>query len=116
MKPHIGVDAESGLVHAVHTTLANIADVSEGYRLLHGEETDVFADAGYAGAPKRDELKPCQTTWHMAARPSSIKRIKGDLLPTLVRQLERVKAQIRARVKHLHYTLLPQTSIKSAFP
>ena len=36
MKLHSGTDARTGLVHSVHTTAANIADVTEAHRLLHG--------------------------------------------------------------------------------
>lgn len=41
------VDAASGLAHTVIGTAANVNDVTQGYGLLHGKETDVFADAGY---------------------------------------------------------------------
>ena len=49
MKAHIGVDAKSGLVHAVIGTAANVSDVSQTHALVHGEESDVFGDAGYQG-------------------------------------------------------------------
>jgi len=51
MKAHIGVDAESGLVHTVRGTSGNVNvnDVVEANALLHGDATEVFADAGYAG-------------------------------------------------------------------
>ena len=55
MKAHIGVDAESGLVHTVIGTAANVNDVTQGHGLLHGDERIVFADAGYQGASKRAE-------------------------------------------------------------
>ena len=55
MKAHIGVDADSGLVHSVIGTAANVNDVTQGHGLLHGEETVVFADAGYQGATKRHQ-------------------------------------------------------------
>jgi hypothetical protein len=45
MKAHIGVDADSGLVHAVIGTSGNVADVVEGNSLLHRQETDGFGDA-----------------------------------------------------------------------
>ena len=38
MKAHIGVNADSGLVHTVIDTSGNVADVVEGNSLLHGEE------------------------------------------------------------------------------
>lgn len=53
MKAHIGVDADSALVHTVVTTPANEADVEVVDELLHGKETTVHADAGYTGAEKR---------------------------------------------------------------
>ena len=38
MKAHIGVDDESGLVHHVECTAANVADVTRVHRLLHDPE------------------------------------------------------------------------------
>jgi IS5 family transposase len=67
-KAHIGVDAHSGLVHTVTCTAANVADVTETANLLHGQEHAVFADAGYIGADKRDELKDCDVTWYIAEK------------------------------------------------
>ncbi|SNY54105.1 Transposase and inactivated derivatives, IS5 family, partial [Pseudomonas sp. LAMO17WK12:I10] len=46
MKSHIGVDAESGLVHSLVGTAANVADVTQVDQLLHCEETYVCGDAG----------------------------------------------------------------------
>jgi IS5 family transposase len=40
MKAHIGVDADSGLVHTVRGTGGNVNDVVEANTLLHGEETE----------------------------------------------------------------------------
>ena len=52
MKAHIGVDAATGLVHSVVTTAANVADITQGPRLLHGAETRVWGDAGYEGVAR----------------------------------------------------------------
>src|SRR3954463_2437055 len=57
MKAHIGVDVASGLVHPLKGPAANEADVSQTAALLHGQEEDVFGDAGYTGADKRPELE-----------------------------------------------------------
>lgn len=57
MKAHIGVDANSGLVHTVRGTTGNVADVTEGNSMLRGEETEVFGDAGYQGADKRADAQ-----------------------------------------------------------
>ena len=58
MKAHIGVDADSGLVHTVVTTAANVNDVTQGHALLHGEETHALGDAGYNGVTRREENQP----------------------------------------------------------
>lgn len=57
MKAHIGVDAESGLVHTVVGTAANVAGVTETAQVLYGDEKIVFLDAGHTGVEKREELK-----------------------------------------------------------
>ena len=49
MKAHIGVDAQLGLVHTVIGTAGNVSDITQAQALLHGDETDVFGDAGYQG-------------------------------------------------------------------
>ena len=49
MKLHIGVDSETGVVHSMSTTPANVHDVTQTPRLLHGGETQVWGDAGYQG-------------------------------------------------------------------
>ena len=35
MKAHIGVDSETGIVHSLSTTAANVHDVTEAHGLLH---------------------------------------------------------------------------------
>jgi len=37
--------------------------------LLHGQETDVFGDAGYQGIEKREEAQGLDVQWHVAMRP-----------------------------------------------
>lgn len=57
MKAHIGVDVKTGLTHTLTTTAANVHDLNEAHQLLHGKEKPIFADSGYRGAQKREELK-----------------------------------------------------------
>ncbi len=100
MKAHIGVDADSGLVHTVRGTAANVNDVVEGNSLLHGEETDVFADAGYQGAHKRPDAR-AGVTWHVAMRPGKRKALdETKTIDSLIDQIERIKASVRAKVEH----------------
>lgn len=100
MKAHIGVDAESGLVHAVVTTAANVSDVSQTHKLLHGEETEELGDAGYQGADKREETRDTPVSWHIALERSRRKARPANRLGKLREQLERAKASIRAKVEH----------------
>ena len=101
MKAHAGVDADSGLVHSVATTAANAHDVTQAHALLHGEETDVFADSGYQGVGKRAETQDIKTHWHVAMRPGKRKLLdKADPMDALTEQVERIKASIRAKVEH----------------
>ena len=51
MKAHIGVDAQSGLVHTVAGTAANVYDLNMAGALLHGDEEAAFCDAGYLSRP-----------------------------------------------------------------
>jgi IS5 family transposase len=100
MKAHIGVDAESGLVHTVVGTSGSVNDVVEANNLLHGEEQTVFADSGYRGAEKRPDAKE-GVTWHIARRPSSRRPFENEgKLGSLIDEIEHLKASVRARVEH----------------
>ncbi|MGG4645801.1 IS5 family transposase [Pseudomonas aeruginosa] len=101
MKAHIGVDDESGLVHSVVGTAANVADVTQVDKLLHGEENMVGADAGYTGVEKRPEHEGREVIWQIAARRSTYKKLsKRSALYKAKRKIEKAKAQVRARVEH----------------
>lgn len=54
-KAHIGVDRDSGLVHTVEATPANVHDVTETSKLLTKDEEEVYGDSGYLGAGKRED-------------------------------------------------------------
>jgi transposase, IS5 family len=99
MKAHIGVDAESGLVHTVIGTAANVHDVTQAGALLHGQETVAFGDSGYRGVGKREEAQG--PTWHVAMEPG--KRRQLDLKRKSARlqdKVEKLKASVRAKVEH----------------
>lgn len=52
-------------------TTANVADVTQVDRLLHGEENIVCGDAGYTGVEKREEHQGRSVIWQIAARRST---------------------------------------------
>lgn len=66
------MDAATGLVHMVLTRPANMYDVTQASQLLHGQESDVFADAGYRGVGKREGvcIQHPDVQWHVAMMPS----------------------------------------------
>jgi transposase, IS5 family len=100
MKAHIGVDADSGLVHTVKGTAGHAHDITESHSLLHGQEKVVFADAGYQGVDKRADAKP-EVQWHVAMRPGKRKALdKNHAADALLDEAEKLKAGVRAKVEH----------------
>ena len=106
LKAHIGVDAESGVVHTVITTAANVSDISQAHQLLHGQEKEVGADAGYVGVDKREDMKAAlaahgqQVQWRIAKRRKTVQQMAGGWQKELAQAYEKLKAKIRARVEH----------------
>ncbi len=101
MKAHIAVDVDSGLVHTVIGTAANVHDVTQAAELLHGEETTVWADAGYRGIEKRPETQERPVTWKVAMMPGKRKQLDTrNPIGALINTVERTKASIRAKVEH----------------
>jgi transposase, IS5 family len=98
MKAHIGVDADSGLVHTVTTTPANEADVEVVDELLHGKEEVVHADSGYTGADKRVRRKNLE--WKIAAKRGRIKAMADGRAKRALEKSEKAKASVRAKVEH----------------
>ena len=106
MKAHIGVDAKTGLTHSFTTTAANEHDLNQAGNLLHGEEEFIFADSGYRGAEKREELEDVEVDWHIAEIPSKVKALKKHPRINKVQlQTEYLKASIRAKVEHTFRTI-----------
>ena len=46
-KAHIGVDKDTGLVHHVKATAANVHDTEAANDLIHGDEDEIYGDSGY---------------------------------------------------------------------
>ena len=100
MKAHIGVDADSGLVHTVRGTSGHVSDITEANALLHGQETVAFGDAGYQGVEKRPDAN-AQVNWHVAMRPGKRRALdKTKPLDALIDKIEKLKSQMRAKVEH----------------
>ena len=106
LKAHIGVDKDSGLVHTLTTTAASVSDISQTSALLHGQEEDVWADAGYVGVDKREDMQAAlaaneQTVqWHVAKRRKTIEKLADGWQKSMAQAYEKLKAQVRAYVEH----------------
>lgn len=100
MKVHIGVDSESGLIHSVETTAANVHDLTPAADLLHGEETVVYADAGYQGLEKREEMQGRGIGFRIAMRPGKRRVLPDTPEGRLDDLIETAKAYIRAKGEH----------------
>ena len=97
MKAHIGVDAGTGIVHSMSATGANVHDVTEAHKLLHGGETVVWGDAGYQGVHKREENLGLGVEWWVAMRLGQRRKLEPGSEEALT---ERAKASVRAKVEH----------------
>ncbi len=102
MKAHIGADRDSKLVHTVVVTAANVADVTKTAELLHGEETQVHADAGYTGVAQRPEIVALerQIDWQIASKRGGIKALAEGAEKEALKAVEQTKAAVRAFVEH----------------
>jgi IS5 family transposase len=88
-------------------TAANVADIAQTHALIHGQEKEVFAAAGYLGLEKRQEIfhQGRDVTWHIAAKRGKVKAMAEGLLKELTMELEKLKARMRARVEHPFHIL-----------
>lgn len=106
LKAHIGVDKESGLVHTLVTTAANVSDISQTPALLHGQEDAVWADAGYVGVDKREDMQEAlaangqEVQWHVAKRRKTVETMMDGWQKKLAQAHEKLKARVRAYVEH----------------
>lgn len=100
MKAHVGVDADTKLVHSLTATAANVADCKMLPELLHGEETAVWGDQAYQGqAVVLAEHAP-----RAADRTCRRWRSKLHVWPE-VREANRIQSKTRSRVEHVFKTL-----------
>lgn len=102
-KAHIGVDSESGLVHTVQVTAANVHDVCVTADLLTGEEEQVYGDSGYLGAEKCPEARKKNTAgkkirYKINRRPSQSKNNSARFQAQIKRR-EHEKSSVRAKVE-----------------
>ena len=95
MKVHTGTDADSGLVHTVIATSANVADVNVLGELLHGQEESLHGDSAYHAKALKEQAEAVGLAFNVNQRGSSTR-------PLTQRQRARNRrlSRIRAIVEH----------------
>lgn len=100
-KAHVGIDADTGVVHTLVVTPANESDISQAKDLIRDDDARVWADAGYTGIEKRDEIAGNEhlkaIRWLVARRKSTITDETKDY--------EHDLSSVRSRVEHVFHEL-----------
>lgn len=99
------MDKDSGLVHTIKGTSANVHDVTMLPELLSGQETVVYGDSGYLGAEKRENAvvtndQGKRIRYKINRRPSKSKHASKRSRAQIKRR-EREKSSVRAKVEHV---------------
>ena len=63
MKAHVGVDAESGLVHTAGVTTGKVHDAKVMHRLIREDDRAVYGDKGYASDEKKCAAEDAGVLW-----------------------------------------------------
>lgn len=104
-KAHIGVDRDSGIVHTVKATAANVSDVTMTSELMHGEEETLNGDSGYLGAEKREDAKVRNKSgkkirYEINRRPSQMRKLSKSG-QYKAKKREHAKSSVRSKVEHV---------------
>ena len=102
-KAHIGVDKDTGLVHTLKVTAANVHDATMVSELLTGEEEVVFGDSGYTGVQNREEAikknkQGKKIKYQINRRPSQYRK-KSSRSQGQIKRREKEKSSVRAKVE-----------------
>ena len=95
MKAHVGVDADSGIVHSLETSTAKLHDSQVWDELLHGGETSVWADKGYVSAEREAAFAGPGKFWGVMRKAP-----RGGELHPIDEDINRIIAMVRAKVEH----------------
>jgi IS5 family transposase len=99
MKAHIGTDRR-GIVHSLTTTPANVSDISQMPKLLHGQEREVFGDQAYWSESHRQGALARGIRYRINRRGNH-----GHRLSRHERHLNRLRSATRARGEHAFHVV-----------
>lgn len=99
------MDKDTGLVHTLKVTAANVHDVTMTAQLVSGEGTTVHGDSGCPGAEKREDAvlrnkNGKKIQYKINCRPSQPKNNSARSKAQMKRR-EREKSSVRAKVEHV---------------
>lgn len=95
MKAHIGVDAQSGLVHHLDTTAAKTNDRIPFKKLLHGDEKAFFGDKAYGKQDDKRDARAAGKLWAISDRGAP-----NHPLSSSQRKRNRKFSSVRSKVEH----------------
>ena len=96
MKAHIGVDAESGLVHTAGVTTGRVHDAKVMHRLIREDDVAVYGDRGYASDARKRAAQGAGVTWAVKDKAKP-----GRALTQRQRARNRCFGKVRAKVEHV---------------
>lgn len=96
MKAHVGVDAESGLVHTAGVTTGKVHDAKVMANLIRQDDTAVYGDKGYASEEKKRAAEAAGVLWAVKEKAKP-----GRTLTKRQRVRNRRFGKVRAKVEHV---------------
>ena len=99
MKVHVGTDPR-GIVHALTTTHAGAADITQMPELLHGEEDAVYGDQAYWSDADRAAARAARVRYRVNKRPT-----RGAPLSDYWKQINQARSRVRARGEHAFHVV-----------
>ncbi len=100
MRVYAGVDKDSGLIHSVVVTAANVHALTPAAELMHGDEEVIYDDTGYQGIAKRPEVAVTITEFRVAMRPGKRRALPDTPEDRMQDLIETAKAHIRSKGEH----------------
>ena len=100
MKAHIGVDAESGLVHTAGVTTGSVHDAKVMDNLIREDDRAVYGDKAYACGWKKRAAATAGVLWAVKEKAQA-----GQPLTRAQRTFNKKHGRVRAKVEHVFRVL-----------
>ena len=95
MKVHTGTDTDSGLVHTICATAANMSDINVMGQLLHGGEQTLHGDSAYHSKQLQEQAEASGVAFNVNRKGS-----RNKTLTQAQRRQNRRWSKVRAVVEH----------------